>query len=124
MKARRMDKPSMQTPPCDQSGRPVKPSRRKSVRPQSPNATKQKRRNGERIITDPDEMMPVAPNRFVMGSDGAAAIKELDRKCNDLAETFMQRIRDFNYVPHEQMSLEEKREERRRYLEVHRRLRA
>ncbi len=100
--------------------------RRRSVCPRDPRKGPQKRKccKGEVSEVPADEMMPVAPNRFVMGSDGAAAIEELDRKCNDLAEAFMQRIRDFNYVPHEQLSLEEKRAERRRYLEVQRHLRA
>ncbi len=98
--------------------------RRKSVRPRGPLAKKQKRRvpDGQVSETPPEDLFPCRPTPFEVDPDTAAVIDEFADRCNELEDEYQRRMRDYQYTPYEQLSLAEKRAERRRYLKANGRL--
>ena len=118
MKARKT-KPTMQD--ASVNGEQGKRRRTKPVRTHDQTKGPQKRKGGACLPAD--ELFPCRPLPFELHPDSASVIDEFADRCSELEADYRQMIEDFVYVPHEQLSLEQKREERSRELEIQRRLR-
>lgn len=100
MKARKMDRPATQIASVngEKLGRANGNGkrRRKSIRPQSPNATKQKRKvpKGQVSETPPDELMPVVPVSDDPTPAGAASIINYAALCKELYPAYLVRIKE------------------------------
>lgn len=121
MKAKRI-KSTMQAPSVN--GEQGKRKRTKPVRTHNQTKGRQKRKTVKGEATPSDELMPVVPLSNDPEPLEAASIAEFQDLCHKLEADYLKKISDFKFVAYEQLTLDEKRAERHRYLEVHRRLRA